>query len=84
MISGLEFAMRMTAAKESMTLDHSVEQFAERKPQAFLLRLQESVTTRQGASHAIEMGTSTFTEVRQEAADADPRSHSYFAIHRET
>lgn len=84
MISGLEFAMRMTAAKESMTLDHSVEQFAERKPQAFLLRLQESVRTRQGASHAIEMGTSTFTEVRQEAADADPRSHSYFAIDRET
>jgi len=64
-------------------LSRSAEPLVEKRPSAFLLRLQESVRPHASTKGAVEMGTSTFTEVRQEAADADPHSLTYFAIGRE-
>ena len=61
---------------------HETLRLTKRCPAAFLLRLQESVRIRAGTSPAVEMGTSTFTQIQQEAADAD-NSLSYSAIGRE-
>lgn len=54
-----------------------------RSSHAFLLRFQEAIKSDDVTWPAVNMGTRTVTEVRQEAADADPGSYSYFIFERE-